>query len=308
MTGRIGVAISTTGDVHRLGLLEQCAQAWWRALAAKGLPTTVYVTVDGDEDAVARVARAVMGFAEVYRVGQGGNMKIPGVPQVYPAYEGTTRLGVAVNKNTGIELLMDSATDIEHLFLCDDDTWPLLPQSIDKHLTLNMAHDVRHSMVCWGGHRLSGMPNGALAYWTWPRGVMLYARRNVIETIGGMDERFGPGGHEHVEWSQRIYNAGLTPQPFCSPASYGTREGYGARALWHAEDMRRPGEKLGDHRLRRRNLTSVRRRDEDWDLINEIMDQRQGSRDFLPYQAHENGRGSATLCGSNPSQGAEESK
>lgn len=296
MTGRIGVAISTTGDVHRLGLLEQCAQAWWRALAAKGLPTTVYVTVDGDEAAVARAARAVVGFAEVYRVGQPRWSVSP--------FDG--RMGVAVNKNTGIELLLDSATDIEHLFLCDDDTWPLLPQSIDKHISLPM----HHSMVCWGGHRLGDTSPRLVGYveWTWPRGVALHATRQAVETIGGMDERFGPGGHEHVEWSQRIYNAGLTPHPFCSPASYATREGYGARALWHAEDMRRPGEKLGDHRLRRRNLTSVRRRDEDWDLINEIMDQRQGSRDFLPYQAHENGRGSATLCGSNPSQGAEESK
>lgn len=303
MTVDVAVAISTTGDKHRLDLLRRCVQGWSDALSRGG---SLFVTVDGDEAACQRVAEVVYYWTgSVFRVGQGGNMKIPGIAQAYPAYEGTTRLGVAVNKNTGLELMMDN-TRVEHLFLSDDDTWPLYPQSLDKHIGLPM----HHSMVMWGKHRIKDTSPVLVGYteWTWPRGVALYQTRAAVERVGGMDERFGPGGHEHVEYSQRIHNAGLTPAPFCSPASYATREGTGARALWHAEDMRRPGEKLGDHRLRRRDLTSVRRTGTDWDHINKIMAEREGSDAFVPFRASDNGRASATLCLINPSQGAEESK
>lgn len=277
MTARMGVAISTTGDEHRLGFLETCVRKWRDALP-EGSP--LIVTVDGTRDDLFRVGLLLGPTVDVRWVGQ-------------PVYEShsffdsfSTRLGVATNKNTGIEALMDA--DVVHLFLSDDDTWPLYPQSLIKHTEL----DAVHSMVNWGRHRLDGQAN----LWTWPRGVMLYAVRGTINTIGGMVEAFGPGGHEHVEWSQRIHNAGLTPAPFISPASYATRNGMGAAALWHAEDMPRPGEKFGDHRLRRKHLTSVRRTNADWRMIEQIMAQMAGSRAFVPYRAHENGRTSATMC------------
>lgn len=281
----MGVAISTTGDEHRMKFLETSVWHWRRALP---LGSVIVVTVDGSQDDAVRTLTVVdrpdsyVG-GNTYRVGQ------PTEPQPDMIRDG--RLGVAVNKNTGLELLMDAG--VEHLFLCDDDTWPLYAQSLTKHTDL--AETLPHSMACWGNHRLSGVTRQA-ATWTWPRGVMLYAHHTVVETVGGMDERFGPGGHEHVEWSNRIHNAGLTPAPYCSPPSYGTRNGTGVRALWHAEDMVRPGEKLGDHRLRRRNLTSVRRTDDDWVHIDKIMSEREGSSDFVPFRAHENGRASATLC------------
>ena len=45
---KIGVAISTTGDEHRLGFLETCVSAWRKALP---LGSVIAVTVDGDADA-----------------------------------------------------------------------------------------------------------------------------------------------------------------------------------------------------------------------------------------------------------------
>ena len=273
-----------------MDLLRQSVAAWRSALAVDGTTEAVpiFVTVDGLAEDVERVVEAI-GYepAPVYQVGQHDI----GVPL-------QNRMGVAANKNTGLELLMDAG--VEHLFLSDDDTWPLYPQSLGKHTDLG----VPHSMVCWSKHRLDAGSFGEHARWSWPRGAMLYMTREVVNRVGGMVEAFGPGGHEHVEYSQRIYNAGLTPAPFISPASYATRDGMGAAALWHAEDMRRPGEPLGNHRLRRRELTSVRRTDGDWEKINEIMAEQQGSADFVPYWAGNNGRASATLCSSNPSQGA----
>lgn len=282
MSGMIGVAISTTGDEHRLGFLETSVQHWWRALSPLGLPTTVFVTVDGDSEAFERVAALCTGFAEVARVGQPGR----GGAKIMEVRDG--RLGVATNKNTGIELLMGRG--VEHLFLSDDDTWPIYSASVTKHIDM----DLSHSMVCWGRKRLTGARFG-YATWNWPRGVMLYTHSDVIDRVGGMDERFGPGGHEHVEWSRRIHQAGITPAPFITPASYATRNGQGCAALWHCEDMPRPGEPLGNTRARRKHLTSVRRRDGDWEHIESIMRERDGNPEFVPFSAADNGRLSATL-------------
>jgi hypothetical protein len=290
VTETIGVAISTTGDEHRMGFLETCVAAWDRALPSGA---SLFVTVDGDEAACNRVARAVYEWTgSVYRVGA------PRWGDHVPPW--LDRMGVAVNKNTGLELLMDN-TRVEHLFLCDDDTWPLLPQSLTKHIDL----DQPHSMVCWGKSRLSPGTHGVGAYaaWNWPRGVMLYTHRVVVEWVGGMDERFGPGGHEHAEWSRRIHQAGLTPAPFISPASYALKGVSGnpatrADALWHAEDMRKPGEMPHQWDARKKRNTTVRTKGRDWAHIDKIMAERDGDTSFVTYTAHENGRSSATLCSS----------
>lgn len=36
----------------------------------------------------------------------------------------------------------------------------------------------------------------------------------MIDTVGGMDTGYGAHGGEHVDWSQRIHDAGLTRWPF----------------------------------------------------------------------------------------------
>jgi hypothetical protein len=42
---------------------------------------------------------------------------------------------------------------------------------------------------------------------------MLYAHRGVLDVVGGMHLAFGKHGAEHGDWSQRIYEAGLTRFP-----------------------------------------------------------------------------------------------
>lgn len=296
-SGRVGVAISTTGDSHRMKFLETCVRKWDDALPPSA---ALFVTVDGDEADCARVLDAVdFWTGSVFRVGQVGKPRWGRVPD-------HGKLGVAINKNTGIELLMDNTT-VEHLFLSDDDTWPLSKHSLAKHMDL-AAHGVPHSMICWGDNRLARPPRQDYAVWSWPRGVMLYQTRAVVEAVGGMIEAFGPGGHEHVEWSRRIHQHGLTPEPFISPLVYAETGVVGratrASALWNCEDMRKPREPFGNHRARRRHLTSVRRTPDDWPHIEKIMDDRDGDTSFVPYRAHENGRWSATLFPTSTGQGA----
>ena len=290
--GRVGVAISTTGDEHRFDTLLKCVTAWVRALDDAD---PLVVTVDGDVSAVFRVLTALsVAHPEVavYQVGQPTDE----IDALKTRLMRDGRLGVATNKNTGIELLMDAGVD--HLFLSDDDTWPLSRVALELHI------GGVHSMVCWGKHRLQSVADDAnRAEWSWPRGVMLYTRREVVEVVGGMDERFGPGGHEHVEWSRRIYQNGFTPAPFITPRLYATEPaqgfartpGFGALNYWHCEDAPRPGEPLGNLRLRKRRFTSVRRVDGDWEHIEKIMAERDGDTSFVPYTASANGRASATL-------------
>lgn len=284
-SGRIGVAISTTGDEHRMAFLETSVLLWSSAL--RGSDAELIVTVDGDAEHAQRVYDSVGHAADVIRVGQPefGETRLP--------RDG--RLGVATNKNTGIEALMDA--HVTHLFLSDDDTAPRFPQSLQKHIALSAA-GVFHSMVCWGAHRLLGppAPSQPWAKWSWPRGVMLYAHQQAVLHVGGMDERFGPGGHEHVEWSTRMHRAGLTPHPFVSPASFATRNGKGANALWLCEDMRKPSETGAAHNARRKEITSVRRLPGDWNQIGRVMHERE-TNDwvYVSYTARANSRASATL-------------
>lgn len=283
----IGVAISTTGQEHRMGFLETTVREWDRVLPEDA---AMFVTVDGDWSEVERVQAAVEPWTgSVFQVGQVGM----GVPDRMRYQDG--RLGVAVNKNTGLELLMDN-TGADHLFLCDDDTYPLNYDALASHV----ENPSPHTMVCWGKHRLVGIaPRHEYAEWNWPRGVLLHAHRSVVEQVGGMDERFGPGGHEHVEWSRRIYQHGLTPAPFVSPTVYATNErgpAMGAGRYWHCEDMPRKGEPLGNFRLRKRQTTSIVRTDGDWEKINAVMASRDGDTTFVPFRARDNGRASATLC------------
>lgn len=260
----------------------------------------LFVTVDGDEDAYRRAVAAVGGLAAtVVRVGQPSDGWSGG-----PFGVRDGRLGVAANKNTGIECMMNWLGEspyptVEHLFLSDDDSWPLSTDALTAHTSMGLPH----SMVCWGMHRQQTVHwdgENHWAFWKWPRGSVLYVERSVIVRCGGMREEFGPGGHEHVEWSRRIHQTFATPGLYPSPGSYADNRATGARRLWHCEDMQQKGEPLGNARIRRRRLTSVRRAPGDWEHIEKIMNEVDGDTSFVPFRAAGNGRLSATMTTTSP--------
>lgn len=293
-----GVAISTTGDEHRMGFLETSVISWQNSLP-KGSP--VVVTIDGDEDAVCRVVQrmdylerqgAIVKPVPVFRVGQPNE----GWNSPFGMRDG--KLGVAANKNTGIEFLHEQS-DAAAYFLSDDDTWPLNTDALASHVDLGLPH----SMLAWGQQRVSDIRsvNGVgFSEWSWPRGSVLYIEREVIDTVGGMDERFGPGGHEHVEFSDRVHRFGLTPAAYCAPICYAhdgpNGPASGAATQWHAEDMIKSGEWLAALLRRRRRITSVRREPGDWAKIEEILADRLGKTEVVSYHAADWGRKSGTLA------------
>lgn len=165
-----------------------------------------------------------------------------GVPLVVNRDSEDAPQGSWAMKNAGIAALMDAGVD--HLFLVDDDCWP----RSDGWWEPYVADPLPHLMWCWGkARRLTN--DGHYTTWKWPRGVMLYAHRTVVDRVGGMRSNVGRWGVAHVEWSRRIHNAGLTPAPFVDLAV--------SSRLWHAEDMGRPGESSAELARRRQQLSTI---------------------------------------------------
>src|SRR5690606_25175834 len=122
-------------------------------------------------------------------------------PVAEATYRFEKNVGIARAKNKCLELLAD---DCEHIFLFDDDCAPAVDgwerpyiDSPEPHLAFSwnlvtIYEDDQHE-----AYHASG-------------GCMLYVHRPVLDVVGGLDPSFGRWGWEHVHWSDRIHNAGLT--------------------------------------------------------------------------------------------------
>lgn len=123
-------------------------------------------------------------------------------------------VGIAAAKNKCFELLMDAGCD--HLFLFDDDCWPKAQdwwkpytESPEPHLAYIFAeYPPEHE------RRLNDTieidRDDKHVAWSHQRGCMLYYKRVVLDTVGGMDWAYGLWGFEHGSLADRIFNAGLT--------------------------------------------------------------------------------------------------
>lgn len=108
--------------------------------------------------------------------------------------------GIAKAKNMCLALL----DDCDHIFLFDDDTYPIsgewfVPYIASKEPHLSYTFD----------RKILNQSNGLTEY-ELPCGCMLYINRKCLDVVGGFDTDFEGYGYEHVNYSQRVYNAGLT--------------------------------------------------------------------------------------------------
>lgn len=127
-----------------------------------------------------------------------------------------TSLGIVASKNASLTALMDAGC--EHLFLWDDDAWPItdnwhLPyiKSPEPHLAYQFKDLATGPKMNDFG--LLYRDDKHVAY-TGQRGVMLYFHRSAIEKVGGFDQIYGRGMYEHGDLALRIHNAGLTTWAF----------------------------------------------------------------------------------------------
>src|SRR5699024_8487766 len=120
-------------------------------------------------------------------------------------YRFDKNVGIARAKNKCLDLLYSAGC--EHIFLFDDDAYPLVddwytpyidspephlmavfdkPKGVAKHQVEILYGDEQH-----------------IAYHA-TRGYMVYLTRDVLDTVGGYDPGFGKWGWEHQSWSDRI--------------------------------------------------------------------------------------------------------
>ena len=126
--------------------------------------------------------------------------------------------GIAYSKNKCLEALMDAGCD--YLFLFDDDCYPVIVGWENVFIDSGLNHAaLTFTKLANGksnGNVIRKTQNGIDQFIN-PCGIMLFFKRHTIDIIGGNDVRYSQWGHEHVGFSSRIFNAGLTPAPFICP-------------------------------------------------------------------------------------------
>lgn len=177
--------------------------------------------------------------------------------------------GISRTKNKCIELAY--ATGAEHVFLVDDDIYPIVKnwhqpytQSNKKHLC--MIFD-KFSDGRTNGNKFIKRENG-IAYYENPCGVLLYFKREVFDKVGGMDNGFGLWGYEHVSLSHRIFNAGLIDHPFMDVVD--------SHELFYAHDYHKTVERSVDLQTRVEHIQRNKQKFDESKLSTEYIDFRQG--------------------------------
>ncbi|EJL90230.1 glycosyltransferase family 2 protein [Pantoea sp. GM01] len=124
--------------------------------------------------------------------------------------------GIVAAKNFSLEALINAGC--EHLFLWDDDAWPIAGGWEQPYIESPEPHLAFQFQDFATGKKLNDIAvlyrdNKHVAY-TGQRGVMLYYHRSAIEKVGGFDSIYERGMYEHSDLALRIHNAGLTSWAF----------------------------------------------------------------------------------------------
>ena len=124
--------------------------------------------------------------------------------------------GIVAAKNASLEALIDAGC--EHLFLWDDDAWPVAGGWERPYIESPEPHLAYQFQDFATGQKLNDIAvlyrdDKHIAY-TGQRGVMLYYHRSAIEKVGGFDRIYERGMYEHSDLALRIHNAGLTSWAF----------------------------------------------------------------------------------------------
>lgn len=170
------------------------------------------------------------------------------LPGVYPLVRVDSEYeGVAKSKNR----LLAELDDCDHIFLFDDDCYPIA----DKWWVPYIESGENHLIYQF---KLPGKPatdmrelyrDDKIISYSHTRGAMIYITKKVLETVGGMDERY-QFGYEHADWTNRIHNAGLT--------THRAMDVVGSEKLFYCLDQDGKVESSVSDEVRRKNLIKNR--------------------------------------------------
>ncbi|ASU34405.1 hypothetical protein [Mucilaginibacter xinganensis] len=122
-------------------------------------------------------------------------------------YRFERHVGVSMVKNKCLELLYSACCT--HFFLFDDDCRPVLANWWKPYINSRLEH------ATWTFDRpLVSEVENQYREFEKPNGCMMYFTRTAVNTIGGWDMSFTGYGYEHVNVSDRAFNAGLTPRRY----------------------------------------------------------------------------------------------
>ncbi|WIL43101.1 glycosyltransferase family 2 protein [Pantoea agglomerans] len=149
-----------------------------------------------------------------------GSAKPVAVPGGVRVIRLETSRGIVAAKNTSLEYLINAGC--EHLFLWDDDAWPIAGGWELAYIESPEPHLAYQFQDFATGQKLNDiavlyLDDQHVAY-TGQRGVMLYYHRSAIEKVGGFDTVYQRGMYEHSDLALRIHNAGLTSWAFADVA------------------------------------------------------------------------------------------
>lgn len=141
-----------------------------------------------------------------------GSSPAAAVPDGIQLFRHEESSGIVATKNASLEALISAGC--EHLFLWDDDAWPIADGWHLPYIASPEPHLAYQFLDLAGPRKLKDMAvlysdDDHIAY-TGQRGVMLYYHRSAIEKVGGFDPVYGRGMYEHSDLALRIHNAGLT--------------------------------------------------------------------------------------------------
>ena len=188
MNDKIAICISTR---NRPEAFDMCLREW--VIYVPWSPNVAYFVVDDASD----------------------------IPYCNPDYRFSSRVGIPTVKNKCLELAMDWGA--EHIFLCDDDVYPISDYALAPYINSPFKHlcytFLPHTRIV-DRHKYHALGNGC----------MMYIHRSIVEKIGGLDTRLGLGKFEHVQYGYRVHAAGLITHPFIDVL--------GSDKLFHAMDER----------------------------------------------------------------------
>jgi glycosyltransferase involved in cell wall biosynthesis len=183
--GRIGIAIATH---NRAKVLKSAIEQHF-----KHLPAGALVVIMDD-----------------------GSLPAAVVPAGIKLIRHNVSQGIVAAKNASLLALMDAGC--EHLFLWDDDAWPVADDWHMPYIESPEPHLAYQFLDLAGPKKLKDIAilhrDECHVAYTGQRGVMLYYHRSAIEKVGGFDPVYGRGMYEHGDFALRIHNAGLTTWAF----------------------------------------------------------------------------------------------
>lgn len=116
--------------------------------------------------------------------------------------------GVAATKNR----LLAELDDCEHIFLFDDDCYPIADEWWLSYIEAEQPH-LMYQFKLPGKSKTDMQElyrDDKIVAYSHTRGAMIYIERQVLDIVGGFDEAYGQAMFEHPDFTNRIHNAGLT--------------------------------------------------------------------------------------------------